>query len=291
MFTDADAQRMLQVMDERIERRLREAHQFHWGVVSAVNNTTSLASVYLYGESTNASPGFRFPHYRVPAVGDTVLVRIAPGDRVIEDIFEVPPKADVVMHTAALIVNDPSDDYTAVSFRLNNVATGLIDVGTGATENFRMVGFDGAGANPEVMVEHDPLNRNQYFKGFGRLRFVGLSSQIQVANGATTTSATDVNNLSAEMTGLPLGTKAVTGHVICANSTANNGYVYASNYEANAAFNGIAYAGNANLNSASAFVVSTGGTNNRQMRYTVRAGTGTLTYYVRVTGAFVDDNV
>lgn len=290
-FTDGDAQRMLSVVDERIDRRMADQTQYFWGTVASVNATTGKCSVYLLG-STSASSGFRYPAYLVPIVGDVVRVSLTPrGDRLVEGIYKTAPAGDIYLNTKGLVLDDPTNDYTAISLRLNGVAAGLIDAGTGASENFRLVGFDGAGATPETIVEHDPVSRNQYFKGYGRLRFTGLSAHIQIASGATTTSATDVNNVSSEMTSLPIGVKLVTGHVVCSNSTANNGYIYASNYEANAAFNGIAYASNANLNIASAFVVSTGGTNNRQMRYTVRAGTGTLTYYLRVSGYWTDDNV
>lgn len=80
-FTDADAQRMLRVIDERIERRAAETQaRYEWGVVDSVDVTNSKCAVFLFG-STTSSPGFRLGQ-QLPDVGDVVRVGIDPrGDR------------------------------------------------------------------------------------------------------------------------------------------------------------------------------------------------------------------
>lgn len=84
-FTDADAQRLLRIVDERIERRLSQTQvRYLWGTVASVDSTNKKCSVYILGDGT-ASDGFRFEAMRAPGVGQVVLVSISPdGDRWIE---------------------------------------------------------------------------------------------------------------------------------------------------------------------------------------------------------------
>ena len=89
-FTDNDAQRLLNIIDERIERKLKETIQFHWGTVSAVTTTTKECSVSLHGD-VNPSGGFKYFDPLLPAVGNYVMVAIGPsGDRWVVNIAGSP---------------------------------------------------------------------------------------------------------------------------------------------------------------------------------------------------------
>lgn len=116
-------------------------------------------------------------------------------------------------------------------------------------------------------------------------RYVPIT-QYNVASAATTTSASDVQTTSAEITSLPTdgSVVAIFGHIIAANSSANNGYAYAASWASFGDNCGICYAQNANINAGTTFICTVGGTNGRQMKYVVRANVGTLTYYIRVLG-------
>lgn len=86
-FSDNDAQRLIDIIDERIERKFREHPQMLWGVV-ATAPASNRVSVYLYGETVNASEGFVVPEWMQPEVGDLVRVRLgANGDRYVEDVY------------------------------------------------------------------------------------------------------------------------------------------------------------------------------------------------------------
>lgn len=86
-FTDADAQRLISIIDQRIEERLRNERP-RFGVVAAVDESVGLCSAYLSGETVNASPYIRYPNYLRPQVGDVAMVVVTPsGDRRLIDIF------------------------------------------------------------------------------------------------------------------------------------------------------------------------------------------------------------
>mgnify|MGYP007071586315 CR=1 FL=1 len=121
-------------------------------------------------------------------------------------------------------------------------------------------------------------------------RYVSLGdSYIQaVADGSTTAGSIGITSC-AEMTALPIqGVVAVDVAVYCASSTANAGnYVACHDYAVTAggvtkvtAING-AVAGHQTVNTG---MVTTGGTNNRQIKYSVVRAAGTITYYIRVLG-------
>ncbi len=88
-FTDADAKRMLTIIDERIEQySRRNLNRFPWGVVSTVNRTTRAATVFLLGD-TVASVAIRFRADNTPRVGQLVKTGIDPrGERWIEAIWD-----------------------------------------------------------------------------------------------------------------------------------------------------------------------------------------------------------
>lgn len=86
-FTDADAQRLLRIVDERIERRLSQTQvRYLWGTVASVDTANRKCSVYLLGD-TSASPGFRYGPSMEPGTNYVVRVAISPdGDRWIDQI-------------------------------------------------------------------------------------------------------------------------------------------------------------------------------------------------------------
>lgn len=87
-FTDADAQRLISIIDQRIEERLRNERP-RFGVVAAVDSAKALCSAYLMGETVYASPYIRYPNYLKPEVGDNVMVVASPtGERRLVDIFK-----------------------------------------------------------------------------------------------------------------------------------------------------------------------------------------------------------
>jgi len=124
-----------------------------------------------------------------------------------------------------------------------------------------------------------------------RLRYIPLIPIYNVASAATTTSNVEVPASSPEITVLPTtGVKAIVGGILGQSSVAVSGsYVYVQNW-GGGGVGAIVYATTATL-TASLFLITTGGTNNRQMQYTVRATQGsaaTLTYYVRVIGYWTE---
>lgn len=87
-FTDGDAQRLIRLIDERIERAQSRNLEHHVGVVNTVNATTRVCTVFLFGSGT-ASDGFQFDLTMKPDVGDAVRVAIRRdnGDRWVESIL------------------------------------------------------------------------------------------------------------------------------------------------------------------------------------------------------------
>lgn len=82
-FSDRDLQDIIQVIDSRVERALRQQPRTEYGTVASVSG--SKASVKLLG-STASSPGFRVPETFGVAVNDYVRVIISPdGDRYIAE--------------------------------------------------------------------------------------------------------------------------------------------------------------------------------------------------------------
>lgn len=88
-FSDSDAQRLINLIDERIEQRLRQERP-RFGIVTQVDAPAGLCSAYL-DDSISASPYIRYPTYMRPAIGDVVLVKAGgEGERVLIDIFRTP---------------------------------------------------------------------------------------------------------------------------------------------------------------------------------------------------------
>jgi microcystin-dependent protein len=86
-FTDAEAQRLLRIVDEQVERALSRRPRTAYGIVASLDNTTARATVNVLGEST-ASAGFVYPRHMSPLVGDVVRVVIDPrGERYIEQTY------------------------------------------------------------------------------------------------------------------------------------------------------------------------------------------------------------
>lgn len=86
-FSDSDAQRLLRVVEEQVDRALSRKPYTTYGTVSTINNTTAKATVFLFGDAT-ASNGFSYPRHMSPLVGDMVRVVIDPrGDRYIEQTY------------------------------------------------------------------------------------------------------------------------------------------------------------------------------------------------------------
>lgn len=79
-FSDNDAQRLLNVIDERIERKLDGHIQYHWGTVASVDATNRRCGVILSGGAT-ASANFTYFDPLTPEVGQVVLVAIADDNR------------------------------------------------------------------------------------------------------------------------------------------------------------------------------------------------------------------
>lgn len=79
-FSDNDAQRLLNVIDERIERRLNGHIQYHWGTVASVVTSQKMCNVVLSGGAVSSS-NFTYFDPLVPAAGQIVLVAIADDNR------------------------------------------------------------------------------------------------------------------------------------------------------------------------------------------------------------------
>ena len=121
-------------------------------------------------------------------------------------------------------------------------------------------------------------------------RYVRLSAFIQaVPDASTRTTDLTTPTAVAEMTGLPsTGVVAVQVMVGGRQSAVAVANVYAHDYDETTgpSGNGVgAYTGKvAGHYDFNAGMVLTGGTNNRQFKYSVAVGSGTLTYYIRVIG-------
>lgn len=282
------SQALIEAVDTRVDQHERARPYTAYGVVASVDRTTQKASVYVSGD-TVPSLGFHFPLQLYPDVGMRVRVVIDPrGDRYIDAIPDPANDTPKIKHGGYLdVYRDTGGGRSFLRGFIEGEAFPRTSLGIDPDGDTVLQGGDGT-AGPTTFLERTTAGA-VLLNGFGRLRFVPLATQIQVANGSTTTSATDVAITSAELTALPSGiVKAVYGHIIVVNTTAD-GYAHISNYDATQSSN-IVYVSAASKNASTAFLVAPGGTNNRQVKYTVRATTGTLTYYIRITGYFTDDN-
>lgn len=86
-MSDFDAQRLLNIIDERIKQHLDAGLSYHHGVVASVSTSPQTCQVYLYG-ATDTSGGFFWSSECYPEVGDTVRVAInrTTGDRWVDAV-------------------------------------------------------------------------------------------------------------------------------------------------------------------------------------------------------------
>lgn len=85
-FSDADAQRLLRIVEEKVDRAVSRMPYTTYGIVDTVNATTRKANVFLNADTTS-SAGFDYGRIE-PQVGELVRVVIDPrGDRYIESIL------------------------------------------------------------------------------------------------------------------------------------------------------------------------------------------------------------
>lgn len=275
-------QELIGAVDTRVKQHLAQQPRTAYGIVATVDIANHKASVYVSGDAV-PSLGFSFPRNRVPSVGARVRVVIDPrGDRYIESDLNSP----------GLKVDDPAYGYVAVAMNGQNRA--LIDAGTGASENARMLGY-GTDNVATVMLEHDAVNKNVKMKGYGRLRWVPLvSNGYSPYNAATRTTALDAE---LEMTMVPSdGTvRAVTGTAIMANTVASDSYSFRIRNHGSSAGTSqgvVLYPQVANVNVGSHFIAEVGGTSKRNIRVAwVFGGASTMTAWIQINGYFTDDNV
>jgi hypothetical protein len=90
-MSDYDAQRLIRIIDERIEQHLAAGLSYHHGVVASVSTSPQTCTVYLYG-STDTSGGFYWSGESFPQAGDTVRVAInrTTGDRWVDAVVSRP---------------------------------------------------------------------------------------------------------------------------------------------------------------------------------------------------------
>ena len=86
-MSDFDAQRLLAIIDERVQQHLAAGLSYHHGVVATVNTSPQTCTVYLFGD-TETSIGFRWSSECFPEAGDTVRVAInrKTGDRWVDAV-------------------------------------------------------------------------------------------------------------------------------------------------------------------------------------------------------------
>lgn len=91
-FGDAQASRVIQALETRATRKLRDGAQIAttWGTVAEISADQKTAGAYLYGENTSeyVSGGFRVPETTYLTVGDVVKVAMnyATGERWIDEV-------------------------------------------------------------------------------------------------------------------------------------------------------------------------------------------------------------
>jgi hypothetical protein len=115
-------------------------------------------------------------------------------------------------------------------------------------------------------------------------RYVALTG---ISNPLNSTTAATIGATLLELTAVPsTGVVAVNVRMYCSSTTANTGnWEGVSSYVNNNAQDAYAFAGAvANYVGTSTAVLATGGTNNRQIYYTVNRGAGTVTYVLSVLG-------
>jgi len=132
-----DAQRLLSIIDERIQQHLAAGLSFHHGVVASVSTSPQTCTVYLYG-STDTSVGFYWSSECYPQVGDTVRVAInrATGDRWVDAVVS---RADMVMPSA------PTYPYRAVEFVKSGTQSGIVPSTWTKVTGFSAGGFTQGG--------------------------------------------------------------------------------------------------------------------------------------------------
>jgi len=117
-FADSYAQRIVTVIDGRIERDVRSGARVEqtWGTVAGLSGNGMLASVYLYGEDTNASEGFRVRLTDKLSIGDKVMVSTdARGDRWVTERYSTTAyrKVEIDMATGDILTGDGTAPPTA----------------------------------------------------------------------------------------------------------------------------------------------------------------------------------
>lgn len=122
----------------------------------------------------------------------------------------------------------------------------------------------------------------------GAMKYVPLATLVDAVTAGSTTVASLAQAISNEMTTLPIGVTAVTGYIQMRTSGATIGTnVYARAEHYGGGTGTIAYPQVNNVYLAASFTCATGGTNGRQIKYSIGWVDGTITYYIRVTGYYI----
>lgn len=161
-FTDGDAQRLIRLIDERIERAQTRNLEYHVGVVNTVNTTTRVCTVFLFGSGT-ASDGFQFDLSMTPDVGDAVRVAIRKdnGDRWVNSILSRSVWRMMAGGISLGTTTDPSS-ATAIKFgadvELGRSAANVLALAAGDkldASNLLADGFDWASAGISLSLTAD----------------------------------------------------------------------------------------------------------------------------------------
>lgn len=154
------------------------------------------------------------------------------------------------------------------------VDAGGVQVDASAGGVFRLRAADGV-----TTIDLEKLVRPQ--------RFVALPGLIDAVPAGSTTTVALTTVVTAEITGLPLDVVAVAGYLLASSSPVMTGRAVSLYHGLNTgAVASTLYHQVAGALNAGFFVAATGGTNNRQLMYSIsHQGSGqTVTYWIRVTG-------
>lgn len=166
-FGDAQASRVIQALETRATRKLRDGAQIAttWGTVAEISADQKTAGAYLYGENTSeyVSGGFRVPEATYLTVGDVVKVAMnyATGERWIDEVH-YPATA---YKKVAVSLSDSSirlgGGAAAPDHRIWRSSTGLmVDTdGVATTAGFSVEAVSGQASVHNMRVAGDSFNR------------------------------------------------------------------------------------------------------------------------------------
>lgn len=252
--------------------------------------------VRLYGQP-EVSPGFTYDASVIPADGDLVRVVIDPnGDRYVtavlgRDNSVAAAQTGIARELAAIGAEDDllthtvtGDAFPSLEAGIDASGLGFVRLGDGTVQGAPALRDVAGVIGATDRLANGIVTTAKIATAARRVRWAPVDPYIPAVPDASTTTSVIATTATAEMTGLPTGIVAVTGHILFSMTGTTVNRAMTVRHWTN---EGIAARADTAVTAATQdafFIVETGGTNGRQMKYAIDSVSGTMTYWIRVTG-------